>query len=77
MFLLTITTVDKQLFRGEVESVNVPGSEGQMTLLPNHSSLITLLKDGDVVVRTSEGEEKFPVDGGLLEVSQNEAVVLV
>lgn len=77
MFLLTIATVDKQIFRGEVESVNVPGSEGQMTLLPNHSPLITLLKDGDVIVRTQSGEEKYPVDGGLLEVSKNEAVILV
>ncbi len=77
MFLLTIATVDKQLFRGEVMSANIPGSEGQMTILPNHSALMTLLKDGDVVVRTKDGEEKFPVDGGLFEVSNNEAVVLL
>lgn len=77
MFLLTIAAVDKQVFRGEVNSVNVPGSEGEMTLLPNHAPLMTLLKAGTILVRTADGEEKYPVEGGLLEVSQNEAVVLI
>ena len=77
MFLLTIAAVDKQLFRGEVDSVNVPGSEGQMTLLSNHSPLITLLKEGKVVVRMEDDKKEFPIMGGLLEVSKNEAVILV
>lgn len=77
MFLLTIAAVDKQLFRGEVDSVNVPGSEGQMTLLSNHSPLITLLKDGKVVVKMKDDKKEFPITGGLLEVSKNEAVILI
>ncbi|MBX2866817.1 F0F1 ATP synthase subunit epsilon [Candidatus Kaiserbacteria bacterium] len=75
---LTISKVDGPVFEGEVLSVTVPGTEGEMTLLPEHSALVSLLKKGNIVVRPMEGDEKgFAVEHGTVEVSGNQATILI
>jgi len=71
-----IITPDKELFKGEAKSVTVPGVDGSMGFLNNHAPLITVLKAGDVKVRTEKGEESFPVKGGVVEVMNNTVLVL-
>lgn len=78
VFHLTIAKVDGPLFEGDVVSVTLPGIEGEMTILPEHSALISPLQKGVITVRTKNGEEFFEVkDSGTFEVSNNEATVLV
>jgi len=75
---LTISKVDEPVFEGEVLSVTVPGTEGEMTLLPEHTALVSLLKHGNIVVRPVEGEEKgFAVEHGTLEISGSTATILI
>jgi len=71
-----IITPDKELFKGEAKSVTVPGVDGSMGFLNNHAPLITVLKAGDVKVKTGAGEETFPVKGGVVEVLNNKVLVL-
>jgi len=75
---LTIAKIDEVIFQGEVKSVNCPGSEGEMVILPHHIPLITPLKEGEVRVKIDEEkEEKFNVQKGILEVSRDEVVILL
>lgn len=80
MFSFSIATVDKVLFEGDVEYVIAPGSGGELTLLSHHMPLITTLQKGEVRIQAA-GEEKdlqkFEVRGGLLEVANNRAIILV
>lgn len=71
-----ILTPDESLFSGEATYVGLPGSDGSMGILDNHAPLITTLKAGDVVVRTSSGERTFSVNGGTVEVLQNKVTIL-
>lgn len=71
-----IITPDKELFRGEASYVGVPGVDGSMGFLDNHAPLITVLKAGDVKVKTDGGERSFPVKGGVVEVMNNTVLVL-
>jgi F-type H+-transporting ATPase subunit epsilon len=71
-----IITPDKELFKGEATSVTVPGVDGSMGFLNNHAPLITVLKAGDVKVKTTGGTETFAVKGGVVEVSNNTVIVL-
>ena len=71
-----IITPDKALFKGEATSVVVPGVDGSMGFLNNHAPLITVLKAGDVKVKTAAGVESFAVKGGVVEVSNNTVIVL-
>jgi F-type H+-transporting ATPase subunit epsilon len=71
-----IITPDKELFKGEATYVGVPGVDGSMGFLNNHAPLITVLKAGDVTVKTAEGEKSFTVKGGVVEVMNNTVLVL-
>jgi F-type H+-transporting ATPase subunit epsilon len=75
---LTIARVDVPVFSGSVVSVTVPGSEGEMTLLADHTPLMTALRAGTITLRKEGGEEEtFAVTSGTLEVSQNQVTVLL
>ena len=79
MLHLTIATVDKKLFSGDVYSATCIGNDGELTILAHHMPLITTLIKGSVRVRVSKnGDEKiFEIDRGLLEVGNNKATILV
>lgn len=77
MFSVIIAKMDRVVFYGESFSVTLPGTEGELTVLKNHVSLITILKKGEITVRQENKEEKFQVDSGILEVSKEGITVLV
>lgn len=49
---LEIVSPEATLFRGEVDSVVVPGVNGEFEMLKNHASIISLLKEGTVKIKT-------------------------
>src|SRR5690606_35294895 len=61
---------------GQVDTVNVPGVEGRMGILPNHSPLLTLLDFGEVYIRKNGVEEYFAIGGGFLEVQPDHVTIL-
>ena len=76
-FHLSILTPEKSVFSGDVEYLQVPGSEGYLGVLAHHAALVTALAAGDLTVRRANGsEEKVAVSGGFFEVSNNRATVL-
>jgi len=71
-----IITQDRVVFSGQVDSVNLPGIEGRMGILPNHSPILTMLDFGEVMVRTAGNEEFFAIGGGFLEVQPDHVTIL-
>ncbi len=76
-FTLTISRVDEMLFSGAAHSITLPGEKGQLTVLAQHEPIITLLRDGIITVRTSDGEQTFSIGKGICEVSNNQVTILV
>lgn len=75
---LTISRVDMPVFDGEVLSVTVPGTAGEMTLLANHVPIISPLKAGTILIKRNDGEEEsISIESGTLEMSNNHATILV
>lgn len=68
---LIILTPDGEAFRGEVQSVTLPGVAGRFTVLAHHAPLITALVAGTVVYRTTEGSNEVTVKNGFAEVNHN------
>ena len=65
------------LFSGDVASVQIPGTEGEMTILPMHAPVLSTLKPGVVVVSKDNGApEKIFVRGGFAEVNAKGLTVL-
>jgi F-type H+-transporting ATPase subunit epsilon len=76
-FHLTITSVTGAQFDGMAESVTLPGSAGEMTMLSNHEPLVTTLKPGKITVRAGGENKTFDVDGGVLECSGSGRVTVL
>jgi len=71
-----IVSQDRIVFQGDVDIVVLPGAEGVMGILPNHSPLLTVLQYGIVTVRSKDNEENFTVAGGVAEVQPDQVTVL-
>lgn len=75
---LTILSPEKEIFSGDVKSVKVPGSAGQFEMLDNHAPIVSSLKAGEIRIIKSNGEKvSFLVDGGFVEMLNNEVSLLV
>jgi F-type H+-transporting ATPase subunit epsilon len=73
---LNIVTPEGELFAGEVDALLVPGAEGQLGILPRHAPLITVLDEGELVVRQGEEEYVFAIHGGYMQVLPDRVIVL-
>ncbi|HXR20165.1 MAG TPA: F0F1 ATP synthase subunit epsilon [Steroidobacteraceae bacterium] len=72
-----IVSAEGEIFSGPASMVFLPASEGDIGVAPRHAPLLSLLKAGEVRVRTPEGEEQlFFVGGGALEVQPHKVTVL-
>ncbi|MDX1436241.1 MAG: ATP synthase F1 subunit epsilon [Anaerolineales bacterium] len=71
-----IVSQDRPVFEGDVDIVVLPGVDGEMGILPNHTALLTTLKFGIIRVRTGSQEEIFTVAGGVAEVQPDIVTVL-
>jgi len=71
-----IVSQDRMVFEGDADMVVLPGTDGEMGILPHHSPLLTTLKFGVVRVRTKQGEEIFTVAGGVAEVQPDIVTIL-
>jgi len=73
---LQIITPDKTLYNGKADMVVVPGSDGFIGILNDHAPLVSSLSNGSVKVKLGEEEKLFVVDGGVVEVLNNNVVIL-
>jgi len=71
-----VVSAEGEIFSGPAEMVFAPGSEGELGITPRHAPLLTLLKPGEVRVKTAEGEHSIYVGGGALEVQPNKVTIL-
>lgn len=73
---LEIITPDKTIFDGEVESATFPGSKGSFQVLKNHAALISSLDKGKVTYRINNNEQEIVVNGGVVEVLNDNIILL-
>jgi F-type H+-transporting ATPase subunit epsilon len=71
-----IVSQDRMVFSGDAEMVILPGSEGVMGILPNHSPVLTTFNFGIITVVTKKDRNYFTVAGGIAEVQPDLITVL-
>ena len=71
-----IVSQDRQVFSGEADMVIVPGTQGEMGILPNHAPLLSTLKIGILRVRFQGQEQVFTIAGGVIEVQPDLVTVM-
>ena len=75
-FHFELVSPDKVSFSGEVDQVDVPGSEGDFGVLAGHAPLIALLRPGIMTVYAGGEQTKLVVLGGFAEVGPDGLTVL-
>ncbi len=65
-----LVSPERLLASVQANSVQIPGSEGNLTALPGHMPLITTLRPGILTISSSEGDQQFLVTGGFAEVGE-------
>ncbi|MCC6881184.1 MAG: ATP synthase F1 subunit epsilon [Verrucomicrobiales bacterium] len=74
--LLNIVTPERRTFSDSVDQVVLPGSEGEMGVLPGHAALVTTLKPGELRYLKDGQETSLAVGEGVVEVTQAGVSVL-
>lgn len=74
--LLEIVTPERLAYSDTVDAVILPGSQGELGVLPHHAPLITTLGLGELRIRKGGQEESFAIVGGFLQVRPDKVVVM-
>jgi F-type H+-transporting ATPase subunit epsilon len=75
-FHFELASPERLVFTGEVDQVDVPGSEGDFGVLPGHAPLVTTLRPGILTVYAGGQKEQIVVLGGFAETGPNGLTVL-
>jgi F-type H+-transporting ATPase subunit epsilon len=74
--LLEIVTPERLAYSDTVDSVVLPGSEGELGVLPHHAPLVSTLGVGELRIRKGGSEEAFAIVGGFLQVRPDKVGVM-
>jgi len=74
--LLEIVTPEALAYSDTVDSVQVPGSDGELGILPHHAPLLATLGAGELRIRKGGSEESFAVFGGFVQVRPDKVIVM-
>jgi len=72
----SLVSPERELYSGEVDQVDIPGTEGDLGVFPNHSPLMAAIRTGTIIVINDGVETKFFVQGGFADVMPSGLTVL-
>lgn len=75
-FTFELVSPERVLLSGEAEQVQLPGAEGDMTILPGHSPLISTLRPGVIDVVRGGGKARVYVRQAFAQVEPDRLTVL-
>lgn len=76
-FTFELVSPEHLLLSAEVSEVNIPGAEGYMTIMANHSPLMASIKPGVITVVKADGsKEEYAVFGGFVDATPAGCTVL-
>ena len=73
---LEIVTPDAKTYSEDVEMVTLPGSEGEMGILPQHVPLLTQIVPGEVIVRKAGRDYFLAVGEGFVEITGERVAIM-
>ena len=76
-FKLEIISPEKIIFSDEIKMATLPSYEGEMSILKNHTSIITFLRPGIIKIKKKdENSDDFFVQDGTVEFFDNNLIIL-
>lgn len=73
-----VVAADRRVWRGDARMVSAPAADGDIGILPGHTPLLAILREGDVrITATDGGNLSVRVDEGFLSVDGDKVTVVV
>ncbi|MCA9373172.1 ATP synthase F1 subunit epsilon [Candidatus Woesebacteria bacterium] len=74
---LQVVSQELELLNAVVDSVTIPGSEGELTILPYHIPLFSKITVGELVFRSGNQVDSILVSNGFLNVTPDNSVIVL
>lgn len=72
----SLVSPEREVFSGNVDQVDAPGTEGDFGVLPQHAPFMTTLREGVVVVYDGGSKRWFDIHGGFADVTPQGLTIL-
>jgi F-type H+-transporting ATPase subunit epsilon len=72
----SLVSPERELFTGEVDQVDVPGTEGDFGVLPLHAPFMAAIRTGAITVFNDGSQTKYMIQGGFADVTPDGLTVL-
>ncbi|MCC6928867.1 MAG: ATP synthase F1 subunit epsilon [Gemmatimonadaceae bacterium] len=76
MLTVSVISPERTLFEGEVDSLVAPAFDGEVGILTSHAPMMTLLGKGTLRLGSNGSRGSFEVEGGFLQVVDNQVRVV-
>ena len=73
---IKLITPAKTVLEEEVDEVVAETTDGQITILAHHAPLVSILKPGELIIRTDKKDKPLAIAGGVIEMFNNTLVIL-
>src|SRR3972149_6837884 len=73
---LEIVSPERRTYSDEVDMVTVPGTDGELGILPHHTLLISALGIGELRVKKAGAEQAIFISGGFVDVKADRVIVM-
>lgn len=77
MIKFKIVTPEGSVYEDEVSQCTIPTMSGEITVLPNHIPLVSILKTGEIRFIDKDGDHAIALAGGFLEVRGNNELIIL
>jgi len=67
----------KIIYKGEIDTIWLPGIVSPFQVLPNHAPLLSVLDKGTIKIKINGQFKNFDIDGGIVEVKNNKLRILI
>ncbi|MCX6808264.1 MAG: ATP synthase F1 subunit epsilon [Candidatus Berkelbacteria bacterium] len=75
-FTLKLIAPDGIKYEETASEIHLPTRDGDITVLPGHMPLITLLRPGEIIIKDGSKTKELATEGGVVEITQTEVKVL-
>lgn len=72
----SLVSPERELFSGQVSQVDIPGTEGDMGILPNHTPVMAAIRTGAITVFADGSQTKYFIQGGFADATPEGLTVL-
>jgi F-type H+-transporting ATPase subunit epsilon len=72
----SLVSPERELFSGDVDQVDAPGSEGDFGVLAGHAPFMTALREGFVTIHEGDKVHRYEVQGGFADVTPDGLTIL-